>query len=104
VLSDHELIARGVYGHVRHPAELGTLCLVLGAALLLGSAVALAAVVPLAGLAAWRIRREERALGAWHPAEWSAYRRAVPALIPRPPVRARNRRLLAALQERLAVR
>jgi len=104
VLSDHELVARGVYGHLRHPAELGTLCLVLGAALLLGSGVALAAIVPLAGLAAWRIRLEERVLGGWHPAEWSAYRRAVPALIPRPPVRARNRRLRAALQERLVAR
>jgi protein-S-isoprenylcysteine O-methyltransferase Ste14 len=102
VLSDHELIVRGVYRHVRHPAELGTLCLVLGAALLLGSAVALGAIVPLAGLAVWRIRGEEAVLWSWHPAEWSAYRRAVPALIPGIPVRPRRRRLLAALRQRLA--
>jgi protein-S-isoprenylcysteine O-methyltransferase Ste14 len=84
VLPDHELVVRGIYRRVRHPAELGTVCYVVGAVLLLGSGVALAAIVPLAGLVGWRIRREEEALSAWFPAEWEAYRRAVPALLPVP--------------------
>lgn len=81
----HRLVTRGLYAHLRHPAYLGSACWVLALPLLFGS-VAAAALVPLvyAPALAWRVRVEEAMLAEAFGPEWDAYRRAVPALWPRP--------------------
>jgi protein-S-isoprenylcysteine O-methyltransferase len=80
----HRLVTGGLYAHMRHPAYLGSACWVASLPLLLGSgvaaAVALATYVP---ALAWRVRVEEQVLAAAFGDAWSAYRAAVPALLPR---------------------
>ena len=80
----HRLVTRGLYGHLRHPAYLGSACWAVALPLLLGSAAA-AALVPLAWAPAlaWRVRVEEAMLAGAFGASWDAYRQAVPALRPR---------------------
>lgn len=80
----HRLVTRGLYARLRHPAYLGSACWAVALPLLLGSAAA-GALVPLvwAPAMAWRVRVEEAMLAQAFGAEWEAYRRAVPALLPR---------------------
>ncbi len=80
----HRLVTRGLYARLRHPAYLGSACWVAALPLLFGS-VAAAALVPVvyAPALAWRVRVEESMLAEAFGAEWDAYCRAVPALLPR---------------------
>jgi len=81
----HRLITRGPYAYVRHPLYSGMLGLILATAVVQArwEWVPLVVVLYLAGTAV-RIRGEERALARAHGGEWEPYRRAVPALLPRP--------------------
>jgi protein-S-isoprenylcysteine O-methyltransferase Ste14 len=82
---DHELVTHGPYAWVRHPAYLGSLLWAVAPPLLLGSVVGLAAaaVVYYPALR-YRVKVEEALLAGRFGDRWEAYRRAVPALIPRP--------------------
>jgi protein-S-isoprenylcysteine O-methyltransferase Ste14 len=80
---DHELVRHGPYGHVRHPIYSAILMMVLGSALAFGTLGALIGL-PLVLLGIWLKLRQEEALMTEHfPAEYSAYRSEVSALIPR---------------------
>ncbi len=79
---DHELVRHGPYGHVRHPIYSAILLMVLGTALAIGTLGALIGL-PLILLGVWLKLRQEEALMTEHfPAEYSAYRSEVSALIP----------------------
>ena len=79
-----QLVQRGIYRHLRHPSETGLLLVAAGAAILFASwwglLLTLGALVPLIHL---RLAWEEAELdAAWGP-RFAAYRRLVPALLPR---------------------
>jgi protein-S-isoprenylcysteine O-methyltransferase Ste14 len=78
-----ELVTSGIRRRVRHPIYLGHLCEVLAWCVGTG----LVALYALAGFAivtgAWMIRIEDRELEARFGEPYRAYRRAVPAVIPR---------------------
>lgn len=80
---NHRLVTRGIYRFIRHPAYLGSLCLLLGFPLCLGSAGGLGIAV-LAGIPAllYRIRVEEMALREWFGDEYAQYQRRTRRLIP----------------------
>lgn len=79
----HKLITTGIYGTIRHPSYLGTLCLLIGFPVCFGSIVglgnAIAVGVP---VLIYRIHVEERALKAWFGEEYKEYRRKTSRLIP----------------------
>lgn len=78
------VVARGVYGVVRHPMYPATAAMIAGQGLLLARPVLLvAAAVYLAAMAVLVARVEEPALRARHGAAYDAYAAEVPALVPR---------------------
>jgi protein-S-isoprenylcysteine O-methyltransferase Ste14 len=81
---DHELIVSGPYAIVRHPIYTGLLIAFVGTAMARGEWRGLIAIV-LAWGALWRkLRVEERWMTERFGHEYEAYRRRVPALVPRP--------------------
>jgi protein-S-isoprenylcysteine O-methyltransferase Ste14 len=79
----HELVTTGIYGAIRHPAYLGTLCLLIGFPLCFGSIIGLGiAVVVGVPVMVYRIQVEERALRAWFGEEYKEYSRKTSRLIP----------------------
>jgi protein-S-isoprenylcysteine O-methyltransferase Ste14 len=77
------LVQSGIYRVLRHPSELGLLAAACGAACYLHSLAAAIGTCALLLTVAWRIRWEDEQLARAWPAEFSAYRRRVPALVPR---------------------
>lgn len=80
---DHQLITRGVYARVRHPAYTGFVGLLIGFPLCFGSLGALAIALGI-GLPAlvYRIRLEEAALVEWFGEDYVAYQRRTAKLLP----------------------
>lgn len=77
------LVEVGPYRVVRHPLYAGILLLALGTVVAHPSVATICGASGIAiGLAA-KITREERALAAAFGPAWAAYRRRVPALVPR---------------------
>jgi len=79
----HELVTRGLYRMVRHPAYLGLLCLFLGIPLSLGSwggvGIAVVGGVP---AVVYRIRVEEKALSEWFGKQYEQYKENSWRLVP----------------------
>jgi protein-S-isoprenylcysteine O-methyltransferase Ste14 len=80
---DHRLVTSGVYRWMRHPSELGTLCLACGAVLSLGSPVALAPLAALIALVGVRVRQEDRLLAGRFGDRWSRWASHTAAFWPR---------------------
>lgn len=82
VYADHRLVTGGPFARVRHPIYLGWFLLAVGDVLVLRnwSAVFLLGSVPSMLLRSWR---EEQVLAEEFGEAWTAYRRAVPAWIPK---------------------
>jgi protein-S-isoprenylcysteine O-methyltransferase Ste14 len=78
------LVTSGAYARCRHPLYQAILVCSLGVTLALGSLVHLALLLGLAAVLGGKARREERSLAATHP-EYTAYRSATAAIIPRCP-------------------
>jgi protein-S-isoprenylcysteine O-methyltransferase len=79
----HELIRRGPYRLLRHPAYTGSLMTFLGFGLALGNAWALLVLLtPVALAFVWRMRVEERVLAEAFPAQYPDYARQTKRLIP----------------------
>jgi len=78
------LVTTGAYARCRHPLYQAVLLCSLGLTLALGSVLHLALLLGLCAVLGGKARREERALAAAH-SEYSAYRAATPAIIPRLP-------------------
>lgn len=78
-----QLVRWGIYARVRHPLYTSVILLGLGWACVWHSAVGLGAALLLIPFFRAKARREERWLGARFP-EYEAYRREVPAFLPRP--------------------
>ncbi|MBV9302208.1 MAG: isoprenylcysteine carboxylmethyltransferase family protein [Acidobacteriaceae bacterium] len=80
---DHQLVRSGVYGVVRHPIYASMLCLFLGMGFMVAPWVLflIGAAIFLAGTEI-RVRVEEKLLAAHFGAEFTEYRRSVPAYIP----------------------
>jgi len=84
ILPGHELVERGLYRRIRHPAYLGQLVILAGAGIALGSWLSIVALLTLAGAAfAWRMHVEEAALRSRFPVEYPAYCARTRRLIPR---------------------
>jgi protein-S-isoprenylcysteine O-methyltransferase Ste14 len=77
------LVVRGIYGHVRHPSDLGLLLLSTGIAVLGESLVAGVAALVVGTSIVLRIRREENALSERFQGAHAVYRGRVRALLPR---------------------
>ncbi len=79
----HKLVTTRVYGIIRHPAYLGTLCLLLGFPFCFGSIIGLGlgAIVGVPVLI-YRIQVEEQALQAWFGEEYKEYSKTTSRLIP----------------------
>jgi protein-S-isoprenylcysteine O-methyltransferase Ste14 len=78
----HELIRHGPYAHVRHPIYSAILLMLLGTAISIGTLGALLGL-PLIGAGIWlKIGQEEALMGEHFPAEYTAYRSQVKALVP----------------------
>lgn len=78
------LVVGGVYRHVRNPMYLAVGATILGQALMLGRPALLLYLLAFAVAVAAFVRGyEEPALARTYGAEYAAYRRAVPAWIPR---------------------
>ncbi|MBV8649863.1 MAG: isoprenylcysteine carboxylmethyltransferase family protein [Alphaproteobacteria bacterium] len=80
---DHTLIRGGPYGLVRHPIYTGILLALVGSALVRGDAGGVSGLLLIAGAFLRKIGVEERWLAEQFPGDYAAYRRDVPALIPR---------------------
>ena len=85
VVPGQPLVTHGVYRVVRHPSEVGTLCLALGAVTLWESTLGLVAcfVLLLPGVMR-RTQLEDEVLRRHHPVAFVRYAHDVGALIPRP--------------------
>jgi protein-S-isoprenylcysteine O-methyltransferase Ste14 len=83
ILSDHQLIQRGLYAHIRHPAYLGALIGFLGVGLGMGSGLSLLIVfLPILGAFLYRIHVEENALQQRFGQEYTAYCDSTKRLVP----------------------
>lgn len=83
IQSDHRLVDRGLYHHVRHPSYTGLLLTFIGLGFFLGNWFSLALVfVPNLLALLHRIGVEERALLAEMRGEYEAYRRRTKRLLP----------------------
>jgi protein-S-isoprenylcysteine O-methyltransferase Ste14 len=81
---DHELVRRGPYRVVRHPAYLGVLVAVFGFDLTAGSVAAAVVVAAVIGLGvAYRVAVEERALRAGLGTAYAEYAATTGRLLPR---------------------
>lgn len=79
----HELIDRGIYGVLRHPAYTGSLLSFLGLGLAFGNWASVAVIMLVAGAAfAYRIAVEERALAAHFGERYRAYAARTKRLVP----------------------
>jgi protein-S-isoprenylcysteine O-methyltransferase Ste14 len=78
------LVTEGAYGRCRHPLYQSLLVCSLGLSLLLASLLHLALLLALAVVLGFKARREERRLAELH-ADYAAYRRCTPAIIPHLP-------------------
>ena len=84
IRSDHRLVRRGLYRHLRHPAYTGALVGHLGLGLSFSNWFSLAlSVIPFLLAAAYRMRVEEQALRETFGAEYEDYARATKRLIPK---------------------
>ncbi|MEO0561069.1 MAG: isoprenylcysteine carboxylmethyltransferase family protein [Chloroflexota bacterium] len=78
------LITSGIYRYLRHPSELGNLCLAIGASILLGSVTGIALVmIVLLPIVLCRVHQEDAMLAVAYSHAFSAYVLTVPALLPR---------------------
>ena len=82
VKEGHELIVRGPYALTRHPIYTGLLTAGVGTGLALAEIRSAAGVLLLLTAMLIKIRQEERLMTETFPAEYPAYRRRVPALLP----------------------
>ena len=82
LFADHQLITRGPYSWVRHPMYLGLSMAGLGSLLIYRTWTCLWQVLIFPALVV-RGRREELVLAAEFGESWEAYRRRVPAWLPR---------------------
>jgi protein-S-isoprenylcysteine O-methyltransferase Ste14 len=80
----HELITHGPYAFARHPIYTGLLMMMLGTVLGLGRLDSLIALTTRSVMYVFKIRREEQLMEKHFPAQYSAYRARVRALIPIP--------------------
>jgi protein-S-isoprenylcysteine O-methyltransferase Ste14 len=84
VAPTERLVVGGLYRHVRNPMYVAVVGAVVGQALLLGRPVLLAYAAVVGGLMAAFVRGyEEPTLSRRYGADYTAYRRAVPAWLPR---------------------
>jgi protein-S-isoprenylcysteine O-methyltransferase len=83
LLPNHPLVTHGIYGSLRHPSELGTICLASGGTVLLGSmnGIVICAVV-LVPLVIWRTRLEDALLRRRYPLAFHGYSSKVSAFLP----------------------
>jgi len=84
LVAGHRLTTSGPFARMRHPSELGTLCLGIGAAVSLGSPASLAPLGLLAALVVVRIREEDRLLAGHFGEQWSRWAERAGPLWPRP--------------------
>ncbi|HXI83487.1 MAG TPA: isoprenylcysteine carboxylmethyltransferase family protein [Verrucomicrobiae bacterium] len=83
ILSDHRLIRRGLYAHVRHPSYLGALIGFFGVGLGMCNWLSLLIVfLPILGAFLYRIRVEESALRQRFGREYEVYCRSTKRLVP----------------------
>jgi len=83
ILSDHRLIRRGLYAHVRHPSYLGALIAFFGVGLGMCNWLSLLIVfLPILSAFLYRIRVEEYALQQRFGEEYEAYCRSTKRLVP----------------------
>lgn len=83
ILSDHQLIQRGLYRYIRHPGYLGILLFFLGWPLLVGHRVGILMLwVPALIAYLYRIRVEEAALSEAFGARYQEYQRRTARLLP----------------------
>jgi protein-S-isoprenylcysteine O-methyltransferase Ste14 len=86
-----QLVIGGLYRYVRNPMYLALQAIIIGQVLVLDRPVLLAyAAVVVAATASFAHWHEEPALARRYGAQYDAYRRAVPAWLPRPPSRRRR--------------
>lgn len=80
---EHQLVTRGIYKHLRHPAYLGLLCLFMGIPLAIGSWAGLIIAV-VGGIPSIILRTniEERSLSKWFGEEYEDYKNRSWRLIP----------------------
>jgi len=83
VQRQHRLIQDGPYAIVRHPIYLGIIDFILGSALVWNDAGLLLLAVTYVGLFTVQLRFEEDILARHFGPEYAAYRRRIPALLPR---------------------
>lgn len=83
VQEGHELCTDGPYRIVRHPIYTGVVGLAAGATLAFGVGRLLLVLAVTVAFTAWRVRVEDRMMIATFGERYRAYRRRVPALIPR---------------------
>lgn len=80
---DHELIRKGPYRHVRHPAYAGVLLSFLGLAICTSSWIsALVILVPITAVFLHRVRVEERVLAEAFPEDYRLYSARTSRLVP----------------------
>jgi len=81
--SDHRLIQRGLYAHIRHPSYLGALLGFFGVGLGMCNGFSLLIVfIPILAAFLYRIHVEERALQERFGEEYTAYCRSTKRLLP----------------------
>jgi len=79
-----KLVTEGVYSHIRHPQYAGLFLITIGFLLQWPTLITLA-MWPILIFAYYRLAmREEAEVSRQFPAEYAAYRRRVPAFVPRP--------------------
>lgn len=83
ILDKHEIVEKGIYGKIRHPAYLGHLASLLGMGLISENGVSLAmlVVLPLVVIL-YRIQVEERALSRHFGPVYQAYASRTKRLLP----------------------
>ena len=85
LVEGHKLITGGPYGLMRNPIYAGLLGMLIATGITYSVWPALFAAVAMTVWGTWiRIRTEERLLRSAFPAEYAAYARRVPALVPHP--------------------
>jgi protein-S-isoprenylcysteine O-methyltransferase Ste14 len=93
VAPTERLVVGGLYRYLRNPMYVAVAATILGQALLLGQPVLLAyAAVFMAVVAAFVHLYEEPTLTRRYGEQYTAYRRAVPAWLPRPSAATRSKR------------
>jgi protein-S-isoprenylcysteine O-methyltransferase Ste14 len=81
--TDHELVTRGVFAHLRHPIYVGMAFFLFALAFAFGHMVNLVAGAPLFLLGTWiRVHEEERLLSAQFGAAYSDYAARVKRFLP----------------------